>query len=139
MAEPKLIVKARVTPYFTLVLDGEDGVEPREWRLCYDYKAVAKIEEATGLDIKKYDDWQTIRSGKHFPTIVWGGLNRYNPEVTLDEVVDILNPECQTKLWEVIFDLLYPGVKEAWEKAQAEAKAIGATARPNVQTAPLTD
>ena len=130
MAEQKLVVKARVTPYFTLMLDGEDGTEPREWRLCYDYKAIARIEEATGLDVKKLDQWAKISSGKQFPQIVWGGLNRYNPEVTLDEVVDVLNPEAQRLLSDAIFDLLFPGVVEAFLKM----KATGETASPNVET-----
>jgi hypothetical protein len=129
MAEQKLVVKARVTPYFTLMLDGEDGTEPREWRLCYDYKAIARIEEATGLDVKKLDQWAKISSGKQFPQIVWGGLNRYNPEVTLDEVVDVLNPEAQRLLSDAIFDLLFPGVVEAFLKM----KATGETASPNVE------
>jgi hypothetical protein len=140
-AEP---IKMRVTSHFTLVLDAEDGTEPKTWKLAYTYKAIAKVEEAIGKDIKKIADWQSLSSGKEFPVIVWGGLDRFNPEVTLDEVRDILNPECQRLLSDAIFELMFPGVREAYEKhlaeieAEAKAKDAGATADPNVSAVPTT-
>jgi hypothetical protein len=85
-------IKSRIAPHFTLVIDSEDGQPPKSWKLCYTYKAIAKIEQATGLDLKKIDDWKNISSGKHFPVIVWGGLDKFNPEVTLDDVLDVLTP-----------------------------------------------
>lgn len=121
-------IKTRITPHFSLVIDNEDGNPPKTWKLCYTYKAIAKIEEAIGLDLKKIEAWREISSGKHFPTIVWGGLERFNPEVTLDEVVAILNPEAQRLLSDEIFNLMFPGVKEAYEKQLQEGTS------PNVQT-----
>jgi hypothetical protein len=123
-------IKQRVTPHFSLVLDGEDGTPARTWRLCPTYKAIAKIEEAIGLDIKKYDAWKDLSSGKHFPTIVWGLLDKFNPEVTLAEVVEVLNPEAQQLLSNEIFLLMFPGAREAIERL----KETGATESPNVQT-----
>ncbi len=79
-------IKMRVTPHFTLVLDAEDGTDPKVWRLCYTYAAIAKVEEAIGKDIKKIADWNNLSSGKDFPVLVWGGLDKFNPEVTLEEV-----------------------------------------------------
>jgi len=134
MASPE--IKTRVTPHFSLVIDAEDGSAPKTWRLCYTYKAIAKIEEATGLDLKKVEDWDKISSGKHFPTIVWGGLEKFNPDVTLDEVIDILNPEAQGLLkWEIM-ELMFPGSKQVMAKflEQQAKKEPGATASPNVQT-----
>jgi hypothetical protein len=113
-------IKMRKTPYFSLVIDSEDGNPPKTWKLTYSYKAIAKIEEATGLDLKKIDAWKDISSGKHFPTIVWGGLEKFNPEVTLDDVLDVLNPEAQRLLGDEIFNLMFPGAKEAYEKALKE-------------------
>jgi hypothetical protein len=135
MAEKEKLVKMRTTPHFTLEIDAEDGTPPQKWKLCFDYRSIAAIEEATGLDLKKLEDWKDISSGKQFPVIVHGGLRRYNPEVTLDQVLDVLNPEAQELLHATVFDLLYPGLQEAWIKMQAE-KATGATASPNVETAP---
>lgn len=121
-------IKTRITPHFSLVIDNEDGNPPKTWKLCYTYKAIAKIEEAIGLDLKKIEAWREISSGKHFPTIVWGGLEKFNPEVTLEEVLAILNPEAQRLLSDEIFNLMFPGVKEAYEKQLKEGIS------PNVPT-----
>ena len=131
MSSNESVVQTRVTPFFKLIIQGEDGQPDKVWKLCYTYKAIAKIEEATGIDLKKLDDWKDISSGKHFPQIVWGGLDKYNPEVTLDEVVNVLNPEAQRLLSDEIFNLMFPGVKEAWEKQQ-KTLASGESELPNV-------
>jgi hypothetical protein len=137
VAEQENVVKMRVTPHFTLEIDAEDGTPPQKWKLCYDYRTIAAIECATGLDLKRLEDWKDISSGKQFPVIVHGGLRRYNPEVTLEQVLDVLNPEAQEKLHATVFELLFPGLQEAWVRMQAEkAKALGATASPNVESAP---
>jgi hypothetical protein len=124
-------IKTRVTPHFSLVIDSEDGTSPKTWKLCPTYKAIAKIEEATGLDLKKFEDWQKMSSGKHFPAIVHGLLDKFNPEITLDEVLEILNPEAQRLLSDEIFDLMFPGARQAYEKTLD----TGATASPNPQMA----
>lgn len=126
------LVKMRVTPHFSLVLDPEDGTEPTTWKMCPTYRAIAKIEEKIGKDIKKFEDWKDLSSGKEFPVIVWGMLDKFNPEVTLDEVLDILNPEVQRLLSDVLFELCFPGVKEQYEKLLKEQQ--GASESPNVQT-----
>jgi len=92
------------------------------------------VEDAIGKDIKKISDWQSLSSGKDFPVIVWGGLDKFNPEVTLEDVRDVLNPECQRLLSDAIFELMFPGVREAYQKQleAIDAKGAGATADPNV-------
>ena len=130
------VIKARVTPHFTLELDAEDGTEPKVWRLAYTYKAIAKIEAAIGKDIKKVDCWAELSSGNDFPVIVWGGLDKFNPEVTLDEVTEMLNPEAQRLLSDRIFDLMFPGLVEAYKATLAEG--TGATADPNGETGTTT-
>jgi hypothetical protein len=109
-------IKTRITPHFSLIIDNEDGSPPKVWKLCYTYKAIAKIEEATGLDLKKFEDWRKISSGKHFPAIVHGGLEKFNPEVSLEDVVEVLNPEAQRLLSDQIFELMFPGAREQYEK-----------------------
>lgn len=127
-------LKNAVLDHYTLIIDAEDGSEPRTMKLTYGYGALARIEEATGLDLKKIDDWQKISSGKHFPAIVWGGLKKFHPEVSLDEVIDFLNPAAQRLLSDEIFFLMFPGMKEVIEKQ----KATGATADPNQQAGTTT-
>ncbi len=107
-------IKVRTTPHFTIVIDPEDGSPPTTWKLCYTYGAIAGIEESTGLDLKKFEDWQKISSGKHFPKIVLGGLAKFNPEVTLDQLVAVLNPEAQRLISDQIFDLMFPGAIDAY-------------------------
>lgn len=126
------VLKFAITPHFKIEIDKEDGKEPLVWRLCYTYKAIAKIEDAIKKDIKRIEDWKELSSGKDFPVIVWGGLDKFNPEVTLDQVKEMLNPEAQRMLSDVIFDLCFPGAKEAYEKSIKESsEKAGATADPN--------
>ncbi len=133
---PNDIIKARVTPHFTLELDAEDGSAPKQWKLAYTYKAIAKIEAAIGKDIKRIEGWQDLSSGTEFPVIVWGGLDKFNPEVTLEEVREVLNPEAQRLLSDRIFELMFPGVLEAIKSM--DPKDTGATADPNVQTGTIS-
>jgi hypothetical protein len=136
------VLQFAITPHFKIEIDKEDGTEPEVWRLCLDYRALARIEDATadpehnlpGLDLKKISAWQDISSGKHFPKIIWGALQRFNPEVEVERVLDILNPEAQRILSDKLFELCFPGVKEAYQKSLDEmsAGATGATADPNV-------
>jgi hypothetical protein len=130
------VLRTKVTPHFRLEIDSEDGTPPKVWKLCYTYAAIALIEETIGKDIKRVESWKDLSSGKDFPAIVWGGLQKYNPDVTLAEVVQNLNPEAQRLLSDVIFELMFPGVMEAISAAMKEEP--GATASPNVQTATTT-
>jgi len=131
----ELIIKNRVIDHITIAWDPEDGTPQdqwKSWKLCYDYRAIARIEEKIGKDIKKIDNWMKLSSGTDFPAIVWGGLGRFNPEVTLDEVVEKLNPEIQILLTDKIFDLMFPDLRKVLEKLEKE-KESGATASPNVE------
>jgi hypothetical protein len=101
------VVKAKSLPYFTLVLDAEDGSAPKVWKLCPTYKAIAKIEDVIHLDIKKGKDWVQVTSAK-FPVVVWGMLDKFNPEVTLDDVLEFLNPNIQEAVALAAVKLLYP-------------------------------
>ena len=130
-------VQSVVTDEFKLTVVSEDAAgnqTKKTWRLVYDYRSIAKIEKAIGRDIKKIESWKNLSSGTDFPAIVHGGLGRYHPDVTLDEVLDVLNPAAQRVLSDEIFYLMFPGMREVIEK-QAET---GATADPNPLTATLT-
>jgi hypothetical protein len=129
-------LKMRVTPHFTIILDSEDGAEPREWRLCYTYPAIAKVEAKLKKDIKNLSDWQNISTGD-WPTIVWGGLGKFNPDVTIEDVIDLLNPEVQRGLSDAIFELMFPGVAAKYAKLLEDQKT-GATADPNLQAVKTT-
>ena len=115
-------VQSAVTDYFNLIIVSADaaGNETKKtWRLVYDYRALAKIEKTIGRDIKKIEAWKDLSSGTDFPAIVHGGLNRYHPDVTIDQVLDVLNPAAQRILSNEIFYLMFPGMREAIEKREA--------------------
>jgi hypothetical protein len=125
-------VQSTVTPEIRLTIVAEDaaGNEVKKtWRLVFDYRAIAKAEKATGRDLKKLAAWKDISSGTDFPAIVHAGLNRYHPDVTIDEVIDGLNPMAQRLLSDEIFYYMFPGMREAVEK---EAK--GETENPQKAT-----
>lgn len=124
--------KAKVIDHFALHIDAEDGSR-KTWKICFDYGAIARIEDATGIDVKRIDQWP-VPSSK-FPQVVWGGLRRYNPEVTLDEVLDVLNPDAQKELYDEVFFLMFPAIREEIEK---QKNGLGATADPNVESATTT-
>ncbi len=136
MVKKENVVKSQVIDHFTLVVLNEDGTE-RELKLVYTYRAIAKIEDAIGKDLKKWEDWQNLSSGKDFPTIVWGGLDKYHPRITLDEVCDFLNPEAQDLLKVEISKLMFPGWAEAYEKLKQQ-RDKGESEVPNEQTATST-
>jgi hypothetical protein len=128
----KEAIKSKVLDHFTIEVDAEDGKPSKVWKLCYRYRDIALIEETIQKDIKNIETWtKAFSSGKDIPVIVWGGLRKFNPEVTLDDVLDVLNPEAQAGLNSAIVELLFPGIHVAAEKA---AKALEEKS-PNVQTA----
>jgi len=115
-------VQSAVMDHFNIVVINEDAAGneiKKTWRLVYDYRALAKIEKTIGRDIKKIEAWKDLSSGTDFPAIVHGGLNRYHPDVTIDQVLDVLNPAAQRILSNEIFYLMFPGMREAIEKREA--------------------
>lgn len=126
-------VISAVTPKLKIVVLAEDGTE-KNWTLCLDYRALARVEESTGLDLKKPDDWDKIKSGGTFPRIVWACLNRYSPDVTLDEVLDNLNPQAHAILWNKLYDFNFPGLREAVAAFRAKKKAESPNETPESKT-----
>lgn len=130
------IVQSLCTDHIKIVINGEDAAgnpTQKTWKLCLDYRALAKIEVETGKDLKKIEAWKDLSSGRDFPKIVWCCLGRYSPEVSLDDVVDNLNPAAQRQLSDKLFYMCFPGIEEAMKKAEAD----GATADPNAPAAEI--
>jgi hypothetical protein len=128
------VVQSAATPTISINIHGEDAAgneTQKTWKLCLDYRALASIENATKRDLKNITAWKDISSGKEFPQIIHCCLHRYSPDVTLDDVLENLNPQAQRQLSDALFDITFPGVVEAWKKQQE----AGATASPNAETA----
>jgi len=131
------IVQSAATPTISIVIHGEDAAgneTTKTWKLCLDYRALASIEDTTKRDLKNIESWRDISSGKEFPQIIHCCLHRYSPDVTLDDVLESLNPQAQRQLSDALFDITFPGVVAAWKKHQE----TGATAVPNAATATPT-
>lgn len=119
-----ITLQSTVTPHIALVINGEGPAgnkTQRTWKLCLDYRALAKIEAhvkvtmdgvSVPLDLKKSENWRGLTSG-NFPAVVWCCMGRYNPDVTLDEITECLNPQAYHALRGELFALTFPWVVEA--------------------------
>jgi hypothetical protein len=115
-------VQSAVIPYIRLVLnDVDDKGNPtsKEYKLVYDYRAIARAEQSLGIDLKSFEAWKHVTSAMT-PQLVMAGLAKYHPDVTLDEVMDGLNPAAQRSLHDALIEYLFPGITEAVKKFQAE-------------------
>jgi hypothetical protein len=133
------VLKLAITPHFRVSIENEDGTTT-DWRLCLDYRALARIEEKTGLDLKRRSSWAQDGNlaSKHYPTIVWGALQKFNPEVTADQVLDVLSPDAQNELFVQLSLLCFPDLRADYERFMANQKETGATADPNVSAVQTT-
>jgi hypothetical protein len=120
------IIQSITTPTFQIAFDGQT----KAWTLCLDYRALAKIEELTGRDLKKIEGWKNISSGKEFPQIIWACLHRYSPAVTLEDVLDFLNPQAQRLLSDALFELTFPGLVESMKEESTSPNATPAVTTP---------
>ena len=132
-------VTSAVIPHIELIVNdvneqGESIV--KSFKLVYDYRAIARAEEALGIDLKSFKAWEKITSSMT-PKLVHAGLAKYHPDVTLDYLLDVLNPTVQRSLQEALFEYLFPGVVEEMKKFQAEQEKK--TASPNAESAALTN
>ena len=69
-------------------------IDPRIDRLVYDLNALIHFEEATGANIADMDWKQLGRDYKMQRALLWAGLLRNNPDITLEQVgalVDMAN------------------------------------------------
>jgi hypothetical protein len=87
------------------------------WKLAYEYRAIKRAEESIKVDLKSFEAWKTVSSAMT-PQLVHAGLSKFHPDVTLDEVMDKLNPAVQRPVHEAIFEFLFPGILDAMKKVQ---------------------
>ena len=106
-------IQLAATDTVNIVVEGRG-----KWTLCLDYRALAKIKKETGIDLLQVEQWKALldTGNEAFPKIVWCCLVRYSPEVTLEQVLDGLNPQAHAILWAQLFDLAFPN----WGAAHAE-------------------
>ena len=74
---------SRITPSVTVQLD-------KERHLRYDLNALVDIEEATGKDFSVILNAKRL-SFKEIRAVLWGGLRREDPSLTLEQVGAMLD------------------------------------------------
>jgi hypothetical protein len=134
MKQEKLI-QTMATPHIKLIIDSDDPAIPsKTWKLCLDYRALALIEEKTKRDLKRIEAWADLSSGKDWPIIIHACCQRYNSDVTLEDVYAVMNPQAQRELSDMLFEITFPGVTEAYKRLK-EREQDGETAVPNASPA----
>jgi hypothetical protein len=124
-------LQSSVQKHINFVLNDEDeqgNPVSTTYKLVYNYAAIKRAEDSTGVDLKSFESWKNIKSSMT-PALVHAGMAKYHPDVTLEYIADRLSPDVQRPLQDALFDYLFPGVMEQVKKIQ-EAK--GETASPNV-------
>src|ERR1051326_6180080 len=104
------VIQSTVTPRVAINIEKESGVE--KWEMCLDYRALAKFEHETGLDLKNPGSWEQLGSGETFSKLVWCCLARYSPNVSYEDVLDNLNPAAHQYLRAALLELTFPGFLE---------------------------
>ena len=107
--------------YVELVLNSSDeqgNPVSKTYKLIYEYKAIKRAEDAIGIDLKDFTQWKNVKSSMT-PQLVHAGLAKYHPEISLDEVMESLNPSAQSLIQDAIFELLFPGIIDKIQKLKA--------------------
>lgn len=118
-------------PYIELVInDRDEQGEPvtKTFKLCFDYRAIARAEDSIpGLDLKDWQRWKDLKSSDT-PKLIHAGLAKFHSDVTLEYLLDVLNPVAQEPILKALFDYLFPGLWDflvKLKKEEARAKAAG--------------
>jgi hypothetical protein len=139
-------LKLRLTPNypFTLEVEGDAGREMLSFRLCYDFNALALIEEKTGWSLLTGAIFNHLTAGITL-TMFWAGVLAYHPEYATDAGRQVLGSMITHRNAAVVSD----AVSEAFIKslpddqqarirdaAEAARKAVEAKARGEELAAP---
>lgn len=89
MAFDKSVFAQLGAPSLTLTLtQGEFSVD---LKLCYDMKAIGLVKQKLGISMFDREQMSTIDPSA-WATILWAGLQKYQGNVSIDEVAMIMNP-----------------------------------------------
>lgn len=89
MAFDKSVFAQLGAPSLTLTLtQGEFSVD---LKVCYDMKALALIKQKLGISMFDRKELASVDPSS-WPVILWAGLQKYQGNVSVDEVAMIMNP-----------------------------------------------
>lgn len=124
-------LKTAIIQPLKFVVTGEK--KTKTYKLVFDYRAIARANEALSKDILKIAVWGPLWTGQEpkpgqayvkpedLPVIIWAAMAKYHPEVPVEEVMDIIVPNCQKAYTEAIMDRLFPGIFEEYTRLVNEA------------------
>lgn len=85
--------------------------EDKEYTLVADFNAIAKAQEHLGRDFTDISNWQGM-TGVDVVTLAWCTLDRFHPDVTLEQVRGMLPPQQTARVWELLVEMCFPGILE---------------------------
>jgi len=111
--------------------DDQGSPVSKTFKLLFDYRAIKRAEDELGIDLRDFSKWlDIVLKPSMTPALVHVGLAKYHPEVTLEEITDLLHPSAQGALQDAITELLFPGVLDKLRKAREDAEKEASV--PNV-------
>jgi len=89
MAFDKSVFAQLGAPSVTLTLtQGEISVD---LKVCYDMKAIGLVKQKLGVSMFNREELSAVDPSS-WPTILWAGLQKYQSNVSIDEVALVMNP-----------------------------------------------
>jgi hypothetical protein len=123
-------LEAKILPVTKITVEAHDDVPEKTYVLVLDFNALARAEDATGLDLSKPQNWQNLKPAQ-LTKICWAAFDRYHPEVTLREVGQMLAPAQWAELFIMLFEQCHPGTLERVEQARVLAEQTPGKDQPD--------
>jgi hypothetical protein len=83
----------------------------KQYRLVFDFNAIARVEELTGMNLFGSFDFTNLNASK-FRAMLYASLLKENPAITLDEAGELINAK---NLAEITIKMV-----EAWHGSRPE-------------------
>jgi len=120
-------VEAATLPIVQLKLTRLDSAlnEIQEsFNLVLDFNAIAMANAHLGRDLVMPESWQNLSSDQ-ITYICWCAVQRFHPDVTLEQVRAMLPPGQIGLVFTSLLEMCFPGIIERMEKAAAARAAEG--------------
>lgn len=128
-------LKMRLAPSypFTLEVEGTAGKELLSFRLCYDFNALALIEEKTGWSLLTGAIFNHLNAGFTL-TMFWAGVLAYHPEYSTDAGRQVLGSMITHRNAAVVSDAVSDAfIKSLPDDQQERIRVAAENARKDAQ------
>lgn len=86
--------------------------------LCFDFNALARTEELTGINMLAAADLRDM-TATQFRALLYAALLKYQPEVQLEQVGDLINNDTAEKLGKAVEDAYQASAPEPEDGKQS--------------------